>query len=178
MVISGEGALVRKEMDLESPQVYTLRFGDVVTCAEIVGRRARIIDPVEGWVSLFTSENESLFELTFPPDKRTQVRTMERRFEKLKQEQARKPGDTSPIAAPTVQRVDDEPPSDGVATLKSKIVFKSSASSVETPVPRLGMTLQQSKKPAVTEDLLLDFESAPESSSRLTPERVEEFSLL
>jgi hypothetical protein len=170
MVISAQGALVRREIELESPEVYSLKFGDVVTCAEIVGRRARIIDPVEGWVSLFTSENEALFELTFPPDKRTQVRTMERRFDKLKQEQAlRRSGDSSPVAAPTVQRSSDE----GVGNLKSKIVFKSSSSSKDVSVPKLDMT--NLKRPSTTSneqphDLLLEFDSPEQPTSRSTPE--------
>lgn len=193
MVISAQGALVRTGLELDSPEVYSLRFGDVVTCAEIIGRRARIIDPVEGWVSLMTSSNESLFELTFPPDKRTQTRTMERRFEKLKQQQAGRQGDSSPVAAPVVHRAtDSQPADDGVTSLKSKIVFKSSSESSEAPVPRLGAvlpkrtlapppTVKASGTTAVQEDLLLDFDS-PDRSSQATPQPVNtvptEFSLL
>lgn len=170
MVISAQGALVRREIELESPEVYSLKFGDVVTCAEIVGRRARIIDPVEGWLSLFTSENEALFELTFPPDKRTQVRTMERRFDKLKQEQAlRRSGDSSPVAVPTVQRSSD----DSVGNLKSKIVFKSYSSSKDVSVPKLDMT-NLKRRPTTsiehTHDLLLEFDSPEQPTSRSTPE--------
>jgi len=194
MVISSQGALVRNQMELDSPQVYNLRFGDVVTVAEIDGRRARLIDPVEGWVSLTTSDNECIFELTFPPDKRTQVRTMERRFEKLKQEQAAMRGcDLSPIAVPTVHRTTDsdqseeDPSKTTVSNLKSKIVFKSKLESENKPVP----ALKPLGKPAaatlvaapVSSEDLLDFGSPqkPLSSSGIsTPEVVIEtsFSLL
>ena len=185
MVISGQGALVRKDVELGSPEVYSLKFGDVVTCAEIIGRRARIIDPVEGWVSLMTSDNEALFELTFPPDKRTQVRTMERRFEKLKQQQAaRKSGELSPVATPQIMRTSDEPKDDGVSTLKSKIVFKSPSASNDVAVPRLDVTAlkKPQKAPTVSSeqpshDLLLDFDSPQQATSRSTPE-LTEFSLL
>jgi hypothetical protein len=179
MVISGQGALVRKDVELSSPEVYSLKFGDVVTCAEIVGRRARIIDPVEGWVSLATSDNEPLFELTFPPDKRTQVRTMERRFEKLKQQQAeRRIGETSPVAMPQVHRVSDEPaPKDGVNTLKTKIVFKSPSTIHDEAVPRLDANAlkKPQKAPTVSselasQDLLLDFDSPQQPTSLSTPE--------
>lgn len=194
MVISSQGALVRKQMELDSPQVYNLRFGEVVTVAEIVGRRARLIDPVEGWVSLTTSDNECIFELTFPPDKRTQVRTMERRFEKLKQDQAMRGGDSSPIAIPTVHRTTDSDQSDEdpskattVSNLKSKIVFKSKPESDSKPVP----ALKPLGKPAaatvvaapVSSGDLLDFGSPqkPASSSGISTPEVENennFSLL
>lgn len=180
MVIVADGALVRKEMDIGSPELYNLKFGDVVTCAEIIGRRARIIDPVEGWVSLVTSSNETLFELTFPPDKQTQVRTMERRFEKLKLEQAsRRADESSPIATPVIQRLSDDDSSGGTAmrNLKStKIVFKnpSTAGSVPALAPA-------TRRPIVQDDLLLDDSSTqPSYASRVhTPELMEDpFSLL
>jgi hypothetical protein len=191
MAISAQGALVRKELELTSPEVYNLRFGEVVTVAEIVGRRARIIDPVEGWVSLVTSSNESIFELTFPPDKRTQVRTMERRFEKMKQEQAMRAGESSPVATPMIHRTDDvvDPESikDGLVNLKSKIVFKSKLEG-PTPVPALGPILRAPglKPPAASGNTdLLDFASSPNaaqgSSGIATPEVLSEqesFSLI
>jgi hypothetical protein len=172
MVIVAEGALVRKGMDLGSPELYNLKFGDVVTCAEIVGRRGRIIDPVEGWVSLVTSSNETLFELTFPPDKRTQARTMERRFEKLKQAQAARNNDSSPMATPDVIRLSDEEANAPVASLKSKIVFKNPPSA-SAPVPVLAPVLRR----PVQDDLLLD--TATGRTGIQTPELQEDdFSLL
>jgi hypothetical protein len=171
MVIAAQGALVRKEVELTSPEVYSLSFGDVVTCAEIIGRRARIIDPVEGWVSLVSSENDALFELTFPPDKRTQVRTMERRFEKLKQQQAAvKSGEGSPVATPQVIRTSDktEPEDNGVSALKTKIVFKSTPTGDDVPVPRLDTSLKKPPKLSTgsrtppPQDLLFDFEASSE----------------
>lgn len=169
MVISGQGALVRKETDLTSSEIYSLKFGDVVTCVEIVGRRARIVDPVEGWVSLVTSANEAIFELTFPPDKRTQVRTMERRFEKLKQEQAlHRNGESSPVSAPTVHRTSDN----NVATLKSKVVFKTQSSGDrDVCVPKLDISggfRKSAAAKASSDDLLLDFDTP--QTARTTPE--------
>ena len=180
MVISSQGALVRRDLDLASPELYSLRFGDVVTCAEIVGRRARIIDPVEGWVSLVSSSNESLFELTFPPEKRVQVRTMERRFEKLKLQQASTGEDASPVTTAQVQRTCEEE-SSSVSALKSKIVFKL-ASSTEIPVPRLGaipkLPSAPSAMPTPVNDLLLDFSSPPTASTRTPELAADPFSLL
>lgn len=131
MVLARQGALVRKEIELESPEVFKLQFGDVVTCVDLSGRRARIIDPVEGWVSILSQNDEVIMEPTFPPSKSTQVRTMNRRFDKLKTQQA-VGGSVSPVAAPHVHRTPldtDEPiksseePSP-VTALRTKIVFK------------------------------------------------------
>ena len=179
MVIVAEGALVRKEMDLGSAELYNLKFGDVVTCAEIIGRRARIIDPIEGWVSLVTSSNETLFELTFPPDKRTQVRTMERRFAKLKQEQAtRSAEESNPLPTPVIRRTNEKDEPAPITGLMSKIVFKDSSSS--EPVPALAPILRRRRSATTQADLLLD---TPEPSSAVsgvkTPElREDPFSLL
>ena len=165
LVLPPQGALVRREIDLNSPQVYNLRQGDVVTCAEITGRRARIIDPVEGWVSLVSTHNEIIMELTFPPDKKTQVSTMNRRFDKLQEQQATK-GSDSPIATPMVHRTDSaepacEPSNSEVKNLKSKIVFKSHIP-IPVSVPALAL---KSTAPKVD---LLDLES----TSISTPEKV------
>eukprot|EP00755_Sulcionema_specki_P022458 Sspe_Gene.13893::Locus_4783_Transcript_1_1_Confidence_1.000_Length_1093::g.13893::m.13893 len=62
-VVLAPGALVREGESLQSPPVGDqLPFGTEVTVKEIRGRRARIVDPVAGWVSLRTAEGESIFE--------------------------------------------------------------------------------------------------------------------
>lgn len=162
LVLHPHGALVRDTINLDSREVYNLKQGDVVTCAEIIGRRARLIDPVEGWVSLVSVSNETIMELTFPPDKRTQQRTMARRFDKLKEQQ--KSDDTSPIATPMVHRSEDAV----VANIKAKIVFKSSQP--EQPVPKLSFPVVSPKV-----DDLLDFNS----SNISTPQKFDDpFSLI
>ena len=184
---------MRQSSDLTSPQVSNLRFGDVVTCVELLGRRARIVDPVDGWVSLVSNSNEIIFELTFPPDKKTQIRTMERRFEKMKQEQSLRNAELSPMATPVIHRngdvVDDEADNGknlAVNQLKSKIVFKSSTGAAPAvPVPALGPVLKAPvtavRRPPANDDLL-DFGSPPKNGSGpSTPESVDpsrEFSLI
>ncbi len=146
MVLARQGALVRKELDLDSPEVFKLEFGDVVTCVDISGRRARIIDPVEGWVSISSQQDEVILEPTFPPSKSSQVRTMNRRFDKLKIQQATVRS-VSPVAAPEINRISasEKPlspvgsPKQSLETLKSKIVFKhSTGPKKDEPVPVLG----------------------------------------
>eukprot|EP01065_Artemidia_motanka_P037951 TRINITY_DN46839_c0_g1_i1.p1 TRINITY_DN46839_c0_g1~~TRINITY_DN46839_c0_g1_i1.p1 ORF type:complete len:1367 (+),score=316.34 TRINITY_DN46839_c0_g1_i1:58-4101(+) len=53
-VVSPKGAIVREEADLHSPEVGTLPCGTTVKVEEVKGRRARIISPVSGWLSLFS----------------------------------------------------------------------------------------------------------------------------
>lgn len=50
------GALVRSGYDTQTPQVHQLDVGEIVTVVELHGRRARIITPVDGWVSTETKE--------------------------------------------------------------------------------------------------------------------------
>ena len=170
LVLHPLGALVREAEDLSSPSVYNLRQGDVVTCVELLGRRARLVDPVEGWVSLVSTSNEVLMELTFPPDKKTQVKTMNRRFDKLKEQQQRTETD-SPIATPMVHRSNDEPipVNDSVTNLKSKIVFKSSVQKVSSIPTLAGPRVFQQPSPQTN---LLDLDViTPEKSNILEPTR-------
>eukprot|EP00746_Dinoflagellata_sp_MGD_P090846 gnl/MRDRNA2_/MRDRNA2_35914_c0_seq1.p1 gnl/MRDRNA2_/MRDRNA2_35914_c0~~gnl/MRDRNA2_/MRDRNA2_35914_c0_seq1.p1 ORF type:complete len:720 (-),score=122.80 gnl/MRDRNA2_/MRDRNA2_35914_c0_seq1:297-2456(-) len=51
-VVAPEGALVRAEHALDSEKVCDLPWGTLIFVAEIVGRRARIEKPEEGWVSI------------------------------------------------------------------------------------------------------------------------------
>jgi hypothetical protein len=95
LVVAEQGAMVRLAQELDSPEVGGLRKGEVVTVVEMCGRRGRIADPLDGWISLETHQGEKIVRQTFPPDKKTQVKAMERRFERLKQQQ------TSAAAAET-----------------------------------------------------------------------------
>jgi len=127
LVVATQGAMVRESIELDSPPVQGLRPGDTVTCVDISGRRARIIEPVEGWVSIRTESNDPILELTIAPDKQVQVAQMEKRFEKLKAQQNGSSGWESPTAMETAS----EPPSDSnslsVNTMKTKLTFRASA---------------------------------------------------
>jgi hypothetical protein len=135
IVIAAQGAMVREGIELDSATVHGLRPGDLVTVVDISGRRARIIDPVEGWVSLRSNSNEPIMELTIAPDKRTQVALMERRFEKLKASQQETEPDSQPPAAAVW--TETSPSSASVATIKSKVSFKPLGQTVDA-VPKLG----------------------------------------
>jgi len=171
-------------MSLDSPEVYNLQRGEVVTCVEIVGRRARIIDPVEGWVSLSTSYDEVIMGLTIPPDKKSQVRTMNRRFDKLKQEQSIKgSGSLSPVATPMIHRTGDSIPTTikaPIESLKSKIVFKSTQPQ-DSSIPKISKPLRTPLASAPVVDLL-DFGSPACTDGITTPdlsvESEENFSLI
>lgn len=149
LVIAEQGAMVRKDIELDSAPVHGLRRGDLVTCVDISGRRAKIIDPVEGWVSIKTQDNEAILEMTIAPDKRTQVSQMERRFEKLKAEQAGEQKDSFVLTPPEQSVSTNEPDAAGAAsaaTIKSKLTFKSTGAessligATDKPafVPKLG----------------------------------------
>ena len=88
LVVADQGAMVRLTSELESAQVMGLQKGEMVTVVELLGRRGRISDPVEGWVSLESSTGEKIFKQTFPPGKEKQVAAMERRFDLMKQRHA------------------------------------------------------------------------------------------
>ncbi len=87
LVVAEQGAMVRSGVELDSPEIGGLHKGEVVTVVEIVGRRGRISDPLDGWISLETNQGEKILKQTFPPDKKKQIQAMERRFERLKQQQ-------------------------------------------------------------------------------------------
>ena len=128
IVVAPQGAMVRKDIELDSVAVHGLRRGDLVTCVDISGRRARIIDPVDGWVSIRTNENETILEMTIAPDKRTQVSQMERRFEKLKAEQ-RVGEQANPVPNEPAASDSDSTAPANVAVIKTKLSFKSSPDS-------------------------------------------------
>jgi SH3-like domain-containing protein len=86
LVSSDQGALVREAVALDSPEIVGLKKGEMVVVVEKVGRRGRIIDPVEGWISISTNSGERILTQTYPPDKKTQILMMEKRFERLKEQ--------------------------------------------------------------------------------------------
>ena len=143
LVVADQGAMIRSTSDLESPQVLGLQKGEMVTVVELLGRRGRISDPLEGWVSLEAATGEKIFKQTFPPGKQKQVEAMERRFERLKQAHAESPtAAQEPVAQPASAF---NPAAGAVVNLKNKIKIKDSGEllletspkSLDTPVPRL-----------------------------------------
>jgi hypothetical protein len=173
LVIAPQGAMVRSGIEMESPSVEALRTGDIVTCVDISGRRAKIIDPVEGWVSIRTESNDIILEQTIAPDKQTQVAQMEKRFEKLKAQQSSNNSDVvmSPTAA-TVHDTDAQS-SSTMSSIKSKLTFKTYTKTVEAPqesnVPKLPapgtrkLTLPKQSTPA---NDLLDLDSPKDVSPK------------
>ena len=179
LVIAPQGAMVREGLELDSAPLHGLKSGDIVTCVDISGRyaphqhiiyvspcrRAKIIDPVEGWVSIKTDSNDPILELTIAPDKQAQVAQMERRFEKLKaaQQQSLDPVSESPT--------DSSSAATSVTQIKTKLTFKSSSNSESATVPKLGGPGSVIKRPtkttglpAATTDDLLDLSPPPVSS--------------
>jgi hypothetical protein len=63
-VVHRGGALVRSGYETNTPQVHQLSAGETVTVVERVGRRVRIISPVEGWVSTETKDNVQIMKPT------------------------------------------------------------------------------------------------------------------
>ncbi|KAJ9451920.1 hypothetical protein DIPPA_01894 [Diplonema papillatum] len=64
-VVTGkEGILARTTRSLDSPLVAggSLRFGTPVEVAEVVGIRARIVSPIEGWVSITSQAGYTILE--------------------------------------------------------------------------------------------------------------------
>lgn len=143
IVVASQGAMVRKAIELDSAPVHGLRRGDLVTCVDLSGRRARIIDPVEGWVSTRTGDNELILEPTIAPDKHIQVSLMEKRFDKLKSEQQQNqqlddqdkavpaPGQSSAIPETVVKESDYV----AVNAIKAKLTFKNIDGVSSTPKP-------------------------------------------
>eukprot|EP01062_Namystynia_karyoxenos_P038597 TRINITY_DN2802_c0_g2_i1.p3 TRINITY_DN2802_c0_g2~~TRINITY_DN2802_c0_g2_i1.p3 ORF type:complete len:308 (+),score=59.50 TRINITY_DN2802_c0_g2_i1:76-924(+) len=63
-VVVPEGVVVREGESLSSKQVGCINHGGAVLVAEQKGRRARITDPVAGWVSTADSGGEPLLSLS------------------------------------------------------------------------------------------------------------------
>lgn len=76
------GALVRSGRDTDTPQVHQLSAGEVVTVVELAGRRARIISPVEGWMSVETKDGVQIMRPCHLQTRQAQSQAFERSFEK------------------------------------------------------------------------------------------------
>ena len=142
LVIASQGAMVREGIELDSPPVQGLRIGDIVTCVDISGRRAKIVDPVEGWVSIRTDTNQPILELTIAPDKETQVAQMERRFEKLKAQHSSSVSESlnSPSSTPITDTGSDSQSAAKVNAMKAKLAFKTTvdkSTNAKGPIPKL-----------------------------------------
>lgn len=175
LVVAPQGAMVREGIELDSPPVHGLRPGDIVACVDISGRRARIIDPVEGWVSIRTDSSDPILEVTIAPEKEVQVAQMEKRFEKLKAQQQGTHAWESSTSEPVSESVTTDSASSSLTTMKTKLAFRTGPDSDgsktdKVPVPKLsapGMK-KPSSKPGLpdlagkTGNLLdLDLPSAP-----------------
>ncbi len=139
---------------------------------DVQRRRAKIIDPVEGWVSIRTESNDPIMELTIAPDKQTQVAQMERRFEKLKAAQQ----DDHQLESPT----DSNSTASGT---KMKLTFKSSNTNLsDSNIPKLSgpgikkpptVNTKGLPKQSSTTGNLLDFDSPKAQARNLdSPESV------
>lgn len=121
VVVVSQGAMVRRGIELDSPRVHGLSCGDLVTCVALSGRRARIIDPVEGWVSTRTHDNQPILESTVAPDMKVQVSIMEKRFAKLKAEQEKSDQRSVVGRSPIIS---EAPETEVTNIIKSKLTFK------------------------------------------------------
>ena len=186
VVIAPQGAMVRAGIELDSPAVHGLHRGDLVTCVDLSGRRARIIDPVEGWVSVKTQSNEPILEVTIAPDRETQISQMERRFERLKAEKQKSSPESSdvPIFGNADQAVAESESSPASMTaIKSKLAFKSPAglsgmhSSTGSGIPKLSGPCGKPHKVNVTKGIeLLNLDSPPKTNSLLLPKQTTDIS--
>lgn len=62
MVVCPGGAIVRYGFSTETHQIQQLPQGEVVTVVDVQGRRAQIISPVEGWLSLVTKDGTPILK--------------------------------------------------------------------------------------------------------------------
>jgi len=86
------GALVRAGYETTSAQVHQLPAGEIVTVVELVGRRARLVTPVEGWISIETKEGVQIMKQCTVQRKGQQTEAFEtmfeRKFQKMKERQS------------------------------------------------------------------------------------------
>jgi len=80
-VIHKGGALVRSGYDTSTAQVHQLGVGETVTIVELVGRRARIIQPVEGWISTETKDGVQIMRPCTMQRRSAQNEAFEHMFE-------------------------------------------------------------------------------------------------
>eukprot|EP01063_Lacrimia_lanifica_P034350 TRINITY_DN632_c1_g1_i2.p1 TRINITY_DN632_c1_g1~~TRINITY_DN632_c1_g1_i2.p1 ORF type:complete len:711 (+),score=148.15 TRINITY_DN632_c1_g1_i2:65-2197(+) len=62
VVVGPQGALLREGRSVESKKVTTLAHGAVVDVVEVAGRRARVVTPAAGWVSIADAQGRSLLD--------------------------------------------------------------------------------------------------------------------
>jgi hypothetical protein len=62
-VVHSDGANVRKDYNVASKSICTLPKGTIVVVEQVSDRRARIVKPVEGWVSTYSSNGKLILEL-------------------------------------------------------------------------------------------------------------------
>eukprot|EP01065_Artemidia_motanka_P016873 TRINITY_DN20475_c0_g1_i1.p1 TRINITY_DN20475_c0_g1~~TRINITY_DN20475_c0_g1_i1.p1 ORF type:complete len:378 (+),score=101.57 TRINITY_DN20475_c0_g1_i1:61-1194(+) len=67
-VVGARGAVVRDTAELDSNRLAELPQGTDVAVAEIVGRRARIFAPLEGWVSAVAATGDPIVRPPTPPN--------------------------------------------------------------------------------------------------------------
>ena len=63
-VLPEKGILARESEDLKSSEIQRLSEGELLRVEEVVGRRARIVVPFEGWISLQNGAGVALVEIT------------------------------------------------------------------------------------------------------------------
>jgi len=76
------GALVRSGYETNTSQVHQLSAGEVVTVVELIGRRCRIVTPIDGWVSVETKDGIQIMKQCTIQKKAAQNEAFEQRFEK------------------------------------------------------------------------------------------------
>jgi len=92
-VVHRGGALVRSGFETTSGQVHQLSAGEVVTVVELIGRRARIVTPIDGWISIETKDGVQIMKQCALQRKSQQneafENAFERKFQKMKDKQNR-----------------------------------------------------------------------------------------
>jgi len=85
------GALVREGVEISSRQVHQLAAGEVVAVVEIAGRRARIVTPMEGWMSIETKDGVEIMRpcnIQYKSQQNEAFESMfEKKFSRLKEKQ-------------------------------------------------------------------------------------------
>merc|ERR1719183_1740490 len=81
-VIHKGGALVRSGQDTSSGQVHQLSANEVVSIVEICGRRARLVHPVDGWISLETKDGVQIMRQCTLQRKGAKAEAFEASFER------------------------------------------------------------------------------------------------
>jgi len=59
-VVGTHGAIIRQTHSTHSAEMGLLQYGDIVEVAEVRGRRARTVKPLEGWCSLVSADGHTM----------------------------------------------------------------------------------------------------------------------